>query len=226
MQNSERTPSTYEIPAGDYSASTPEVARPAENNDNIVSFEERLAQARAQVNDSYYSARPKIEQVDESVLQIISLRGQELDEARERHLAANPYKYPIHGQPVLRQVINIAKNSLYEKKTKGDLIDEESEIGASIFQIEGLRFFNTHPSDWWAHHSRPDLPETTTHFQAQKKGILKCSSDILVPNQFISGAELENFEKATEIYHRLVIERYNYRSRLINRDENSNKKAA
>lgn len=229
LQNSEQNPANFEIPSNEY---TPRVEsdsapKPDINAGEIVENDKVLL-ALAEVQQVIELPKKlEYEQIEEEIFQEMINRGQQIDNARRYHLEQEPYKYPVRGNGVVKNSVNMIKNSFYEKKTKADLIEKEREIGARIFGIPGFSFFMTEAEHWWSHFIKSEggsVSEVTTHYEvmlmAAKAQVLKCSSEIHQRNEFISGEELKNLNDATKMYHKLVMqELYDQQSNIVNIDD-------
>lgn len=211
----ERDPKIYEFPKSIYASEVEVVNQHVFNleKDNTPNFiNNEHEQARQQVEAAYSIVRPNREQINEMVIDRIAKRGQEVKEARDLFVANNPYRFQTHRQPIYKRLAFSVLNSFFENVTDKDLIEEESLIGAKIFNIEDFRFFNTDANNWWAHYGQLDF---SVHYEILPMGILKSSSEKLKPNEFLgSGPELDNLDKATEAYHQIVTKKYNYNSKI------------
>jgi len=100
---------------------------------------------------------------------------------------------------------------LTEEKLKRD----ESAIGATIFGTprpnEHIEFFNDNRQSWFFYQGLTDTSgnthSVTLHYEVQPNAVLRISSRPDVRNEHITGQELANFESATSIYHKLVMEK-------------------
>ena len=103
------------------------------------------------------------------------------------------------------------KNRPLKKFTERELIQLESEIGATIFgekpaHVTRREFFNLDKDTWIWYEEVADgkggRQELTTRYEIQAKGILK-----IQPNYqytYLEGAELQNFILATKEYYERV----------------------
>lgn len=221
MNNTERDPKNYHFPESIY---TPEIeaVKQAPLKDSTydqLTHETELAQVRQQVEEAYLVVKPSSEQINEQMIDQIGKRGQEIKQARDLYLADNPSRLRIQGQPFYKKIAFRALNGLLESASEKDLIEEESVIGADIFKIDGFRFFNTDANNWWAHYgqnSTRQVEPITVHYEILPMGILKSSSEDSRPNEFLGyGPELNNLDKATDLYHQRIIQKYNYVSKII-----------
>lgn len=109
------------------------------------------------------------------------------------------------------QSVRIAKKRPLKKLTERELIQLESEIGATIFGIlpKGHRreFFNLDPSTWIWHEEATDpfthqRTSTTIRYEVHENGVLKVQEGARY--SFLEGQELENFMTAVQIYYEQV----------------------
>lgn len=99
-----------------------------------------------------------------------------------------------------------------KKLTERELIQRESEIGATIFGDlpKGCRreFFNLDTSTWIWHEEKTDLQThqkvaTTIRYEVHQNGILKVQEGARY--SFLEGQELENFLAAVRTYYDRVV---------------------
>ena len=95
---------------------------------------------------------------------------------------------------------------------------ESSRVGAAIFgdmlpyEVQREFFFEGNDADGFCHYFFHQAMErdgtrraVTLHYEVQPVGVLKISSDNRYDNEIIAGQELDNFVKATRVYHNKVI---------------------
>ncbi len=93
--------------------------------------------------------------------------------------------------------------------TARELIQQESLIGSEIFETPsggGQRTFFYSDAQEWVWHEASAYESVTTRYIVQEQGILKIQ-DGAPQYEFIEGKELENFVRATEVYHGHVMSR-------------------
>jgi hypothetical protein cdiviTM7_02984 len=135
--------------------------------------------------------------------------------AKPAHAASAP-KVPKSTRSLLRLT---RKDRPLKKLTERELIQLESEIGATIFgekpaHVVRRAFFNLDKTTWIWHEEvmskDGERHELTTRYEVQPKGILK-----IQPNyqyNYLEGQELQNFVLAVNEYHERVARQ------LYNRD--------
>ncbi len=226
MFDSEKKTNQYAIPDGKYSEGVNHETTTENKVENVVSmYDNPVYQARQLVAESFIPY-PEYEQINESLIDAIRTRGQEIDEARRRHMEHDPYGHKLNHKKPKVWLFRAVEKVLYEPDfddLEKDLIEDESHIGATIFNIEDFYFYKAKGGHWFTRHIRQTQSgpeENIYHYEELPMAILKSSSDALVPNEFISGEELKNFDDATRVYHELVLK--DYERRL----ESSSKKAA
>lgn len=217
LPNKENSPSVYEIPqSASYSQElAQEVSEREVVNDSQFENAEEVASARREVEAVFLDNQA--ERINEEIIDRVTRRGQEIKEARDMFLSNNPYRQQIHNGAWYKIVAFKLLNSLLESATEEDLIEEESLIGADIFRIEGFRFFNTDERNWWAYHggNKQGLAPVTVHYEVLPMGILKSSNKEMQLRELLGdGPELDNLDKATQIYHYRITQKYHYTSGL------------
>ena len=103
------------------------------------------------------------------------------------------------------------KNRPLKKFTERELIQLESEIGATIFgekpeHVTRREFFNLDKDTWIWYEEIVDKDgkkqELTTHYEVQPKGILKVQPNYRY--SYLEGDELQNFVLAVKEYYERV----------------------
>lgn len=217
LTEKENNLSTYEIPQSSAVTGDSLGVSALKETINDSQFENaaEVTQARQEVEAIFTDNQT--ERINEEIIDRISRRGQEIKEARDMFLSNNPYRQQIHNGSWYKKVAFKLLNSLLESATEEDLIEEESLIGADIFKIEGFRFFNTDDRHWWAYHggNKQGLEPVTVHYEVLPLGILKSSNKEMQLRELLgNGPELDNLDKATQIYHHRITQKYHYTSRL------------
>lgn len=104
----------------------------------------------------------------------------------------------------------------FKKLTERELIQLESEIGATLFGVvpQGTyrKFFNLDPKTWIWYEESTDVGGNrrtmTTRYEVQQKGILKAQDG--ANYSYLEGEELRNFVLAVQMYYeRVMREVYN-----------------
>lgn len=118
---------------------------------------------------------------------------------------------PLLNEPGASSIVKKPKKRPLKQLTERELIQLESEVGASLFGTiqPGRRreFFNLDPSTWiWYDES---IDQTTGHrksftirYEVHESGILKVQEGARY--DFIEGQELENFVVAVQLYYERV----------------------
>ncbi|HEY0965676.1 MAG TPA: hypothetical protein VGE13_04325 [Candidatus Saccharimonadales bacterium] len=113
-------------------------------------------------------------------------------------------------------LLKMPKVRPFKKLTERELIQLESEIGATLFGPipEGYhrKFFNLDPKTWiWYEESVNEngtKRSMTTRYEVQQKGILKAQDG--ANYSYLEGEELRNFGVAVQMYYeRVMREVYN-----------------
>lgn len=93
--------------------------------------------------------------------------------------------------------------------THRELIQQESLIGSEIFETPpdgGQRIFFYSDDREWVWHEASTQESMTTRYIVQAQGVLKIQ-DGAPQYEYIEGKELQNFVRATEVYHNHVMSR-------------------
>lgn len=121
-------------------------------------------------------------------------------------------KKPTNPDPYYYKTYAQQKGKNY-RITRRDLLDLESQLGASIFGApsngETRRFFNLDDNTWMWYEEKIDASgkksETSVRYEITPDKVIK-----IEPGPYykaIEGKELENFHRAVHAYHRIVLSR-------------------
>lgn len=116
----------------------------------------------------------------------------------------------IVGDDAHNQKVRETTKLITSKITERDLLREESKVGATLFGPvpSGRRreFFCLDETTWIWHEEWRDNHgverQSTVRYEIHPKGILKVSDGPRY--QYLEGAELDNFAKATRVYYEEV----------------------
>lgn len=141
-------------------------------------------------------------------------------EARDDQLSRQFFVPSEKNSGLISNLLSKILDNNLELLTEERLINDESKIGAEIFgplEADEYRafFFEGYKNGFnsWIFHKRVGESYLTFRYEVQNGGILRSSStdsSSSVKNYFISGEELDNFMKSTEMYYdRVMSEMYN-----------------
>ncbi|MBC7869153.1 hypothetical protein H7X69_03195 [Candidatus Saccharibacteria bacterium] len=154
----------------------------------------------------------------------VNERASAIEAARQYAIDSTLFVYEQRGlrttgvDKILKTLIGgnfAALTSLATPKdlTSRELIQRESLIGSEIFAPPvdgGQRTFFYSDAQEWVWHEASIQESVTTRYLVQEQGVLKIQ-DGAPQYEFIEGKELENFVRATEVYHGHVMSRiYNH----------------
>lgn len=130
----------------------------------------------------------------------------------------------LTGSPTAPKPLKMPKNRPFKKLTERELLNLESQIGASLFGLipKGHRreFFCLDERTWIWHEEWKDekgAPKaTTTRYEVHDNGILKVQEG--AKYKYIEGEELQNMLVATRMYYEQVARN------IYNRDPATGKK--
>lgn len=216
--------SEYQIPNGEHS-------NPAEQGfveyaakvENITNFENVTPQAS--IRSNVYNIYDQIDknkgsnnsELDNQIIKKLYYIADDLAELRKQHLNSPMAMKAAERSRVAHTLIRILfdrdlspkyKNLLTERELK----IEEGEIGADIFgpldSNERRAFFNDNHYSWFFYQEKVDSSKTkhstTLHYEVRPEGVLRINNKVGMQCELITGQELDNFVKATEIYHSRV----------------------
>ena len=114
---------------------------------------------------------------------------------------------------VAKKLLSVNYTPKKIKLSEKQLKSLEAEIGAAIFgpiaPNERRAFFNDNRESWFFHQEKTDAMRNkhsiTLHYEVRPEGILRVSNQASMKCEMISGQELDNFIKATEIYYSHVM---------------------
>ncbi|MEI6054157.1 MAG: hypothetical protein WCQ49_02180 [Candidatus Saccharibacteria bacterium] len=152
-----------------------------------------------------------------SVAERLYAIADDLNLARESHLNSSRAEHAATKTKIIKYIgkflfNNELSSSYNEIITERELKIEEGEIGASIFGAmapnERRAFFNDNRESWFFYQEKTDASKIkhsiTLHYEVKPEGILRVSNQAGMQCEMISGKELSDFIKATEIYYSRV----------------------
>ena len=101
-----------------------------------------------------------------------------------------------------------------KRLTLRDLIEQESIIGGRLFgeraSNERLKFYNLDLHNWYFYQEIIDkfgkVQSVTMHYEVHPHGIMRATLGSEKLFEPLVGEELSNFMKATELYHKHIME--------------------
>lgn len=205
-------------------------------NNSLSDSESQTDKARQDVDSAYgYDQKNEIstiraEQPNEKTIERLNFIGGNIENARNKELDSltnqsrrrlsnvRMFAKDVSKTLFLGNAPRLNNREIAERR----LIDEESKIGASIFgQISDKNqvskfFLHGHNQegfyDWYYYHEEnlnttENHKKVTLHYEVRPEGILQYKTGQLKA-EYLKGEELNNFVRATEIYHGFVMKDY------------------
>jgi Tol biopolymer transport system component len=136
-------------------------------------------------------------------------------EARLNHVNNYNYNQAGSNDKFIGAISKLLFNQRWNPKKISiqDLKQREAEIGSTIFGVrqpnETIAFFNDTRNSWFFHqkieHSKRNSSSQTFHYDVTEKGVLRVVNGQKMICEYSKGQDLDNFMKATAIYHDRVM---------------------
>lgn len=219
---SQNSVSEFQIPNNDLSDLKSQSYNVRQNIINIYDLKNH-----DQKNEVY---EKRTENTTDKIIERLNLIGSDIESARNRELDAFAIKTRRHLSNVRIFARDVSKTLFLgnaprltnREIAKRRLIDDESKIGASIFgqstdknQINKFFLHGKNENDffdWYYYHEEnlnavDNHNKVTLHYEVRPEGVLFYKTGQLKA-EYLGGEELDNFIKATEIYHGFVMRDY------------------
>ena len=172
----------------------------------------------------------KAEKPADDIIDRLNFIGCNIEAARSKELDSLTSKTRRHLSNVRMFAKDVSKTLFFgnaprltnREIAERKLIDEESKIGASIFgqttdknQVNKFFLHGHNESgfyDWYYYHeeninSSDNHKKIVLHYEVRPEGVLSYKTGQLKA-EYLGGEELDNFVRATEIYHGFVMRDY------------------